>query len=97
MATFLANLTAGADPILGTAGDDIIQVPPCTSNLSGSDTIAAGAGFDTLLFLRDTSLAVGHTLLTNVSGVDEFDVTLAPSVHIFLNDGSIPTKVRNAT
>ena len=63
MATFLANLTAGADSILGTAGDDIIQVPPSTSNLSGSDTIAAGAGFDTLLFLRDTSLAVGHTLL----------------------------------
>ncbi|WP_263619753.1 hypothetical protein [Salipiger bermudensis] len=81
------RLTTSDDLIIGTADDDIVEVPSTISNIAGSDTIQTGAGFDTLLFERPAQLGIGMARLTGLSGIDAMDVSAATDVTLTVDHG----------
>ncbi len=89
MPTTIGRLTSNPDLVTGTAADELIEVPSANSNLSGTDTIDGGTGFDTLLFERTSTLGVHYLNLAGVTGIEEFDVTASAGALITLDDHAI--------
>ena len=83
------RLTSGTDNLTGTSADEIFQVPSSTTNLSASDTITGGTGFDVMIFERTGDLGVNFVLMGNVTGIEELDVTAASNVVVTLNDALV--------
>lgn len=96
MPNIIGRLTAGSDLITGTAADEIVEVPSSTSNLSASDTINGGAGHDTLLFERTSSLGINFVNLTGLSGIEEFDFSATSSAVVVLDDASLTQSDTNS-
>ncbi len=85
----IGRLTGISDSITGTSADETIEVPSNNANLSASDTISGGTGFDTLLFERPQAIGINYANLTGLSGIEELDFTLAASATVVLNDAAV--------
>lgn len=85
----IGRLTELSDSITGTSADETIEVPSNKANISASDTISGGTGFDTLLFERPQAIGINYANLTGLSGIDELDFRLAASATVVLNDAAV--------
>ncbi len=79
---FMTNfrLTTGLDTIVGTADSDIVEFPSNVANVEAGDSVELGAGIDTLLAERTSSLGLGTDRLAGFTGLDVVDVSSAPDV-----------------
>ncbi|MFP4313020.1 MAG: hypothetical protein ACLFR0_01725 [Alphaproteobacteria bacterium] len=79
------NLYSATDTIYGTTGDD--EITTWMGQLGSDDTVALGAGFDTLA-IRNSGLTLDLSQLPNFSGVDHIDITASDgSARIIVDEG----------
>lgn len=74
------RLTTGLDNFTGTAQADIVEFPSNVANAGAGDIVSLGAGVDTLVTERTSSLGLGADRLAGFTGLDVIDVTSAPDV-----------------